>query len=270
MPKIYHSVLGPFDTRAGVVQRSPMLADLMVHNRPGTSAYQLWSAANLNDAYGEMAAAAGNTGVGGAGCTLRMAAQAESVVMSEQIIARGSPWANESIKGQTRFLVDPTDLGGSDGALMFVRMQEFRAATGGYLEVPAGSPLNAGLEILGPISVIPPASFYSSFGQGLTLQGLAPGRTGGVAGVPVVFDPAGQIPWPMMIWLPRPQVVLDINNLDAGETLLVTTGLDFPWASVLAGESVTLEGGGRMILVAGAANAAVPFTLNATFRNGGM
>lgn len=265
---IYPSSFGPFDVKAGVVQRSPGLVDLMVHDRPGTSGYQLWSAGTLNDAYGEMAGAGGNTGVGGAGCTARLLVNAGDVAASPSAIAR-RVMVEDSRKGQSRFLVDVRDYGSSDDTLQFYRVQERRESTGALLTVPAGSPRNAGLEILGPILIAPPAIFYGNPGPALSLQGTAPGRTLSVAGMNAAADPAGQTPWPMMIWLPTVSLVMQVINLDAGEDLLVSSGLGMPFLTVPAGETMYLEGFSRMLVLAAGGNPSCAFTIQATFHLGG-
>jgi len=82
-------------------------------------------------------------------------------------------------------------------------------------------------------------------------------------------DPAGQTPWPMMIWLPTVSLVMQVINLDAGEDLLVSSGLGMPFLTVPAGEAMYLEGFSRMLVLAAGGNPSCAFTIQATFHLGG-
>lgn len=254
------TTFGPLDVRAGVVERASDYFDLMVHHRPGTQELRIRGATSLNDAYGNL----NGSGVGGAGTVALMDVPVGQVGQTAYLNQTGRARVEESTRGHTRFKFSFLDLPYSQDAFLFVRVQELRVASGGWL-VCAG-PLNPAWPIQGPITVIPIAHW---FGTGpirhISLHGSAPGGTGFIEGVAPVLDFSVQLPLPMHIWLPAPITTGFINNLEAagGDDLLYGSSLGAPLTVVPAGASVQVEGIGREIVLAGSAGNAVAFRLDA-------
>jgi len=255
-----NTTFGPFDVRAGVVERASDYFDLMVHHRPGTQELRIRGAVSLNDAYGNLNA----SGVGGAGTVALMDVPVGQVGQTAYLNQTGRARVEESTRGHTRFKFAFRDLVYSPDAYLFVRVQENRIASGGWL-ICAG-PVNLNWPIQGPITVIPPASW---FGTGpirhISLQGLAPGGTGFTAGVNPVLDMSVQLPLPMHIWLPAPITTGFINNLEpaaGGDDLLYASSLGAPMTMIPAGGQIQMEGIGRQIVLAAVGAGAAAFRID--------
>lgn len=267
---------GPFDVRAGCLQRSPHLVDIIVRNRPGTSAYRLWGAKTLNDAYGTVV----DSGLTGTGGTALLTATANTMAQSNRIVRRGATVA-EVRRGQTSFQFDIDDFitpavpppFGPDDDMMFLRIQEQRA--GAWLAVPAGAVKNANYPIRGPILVLPNASFYGSMSASLAVYGTAPKASDCVAGAAPVFDPTVQKPLPLHLVFPRPATSLIVRNLSGSKTMLVAFGLGQPMITVAANGEIASSGGGwppcdvRELILATADDTAPNFFASAVVTHGG-
>lgn len=237
---------GPFSTRVGILQRSPNFIDLMVRNRPDVSAYRLWGAPTIDDAYGALV----GSGLGGTGGTAIIEANINTIAQSPSVQSR---WRVEEVRrGTTSFQIDIEDYVapavlpgpppfGPDDDFLFVRVQERRRTTG-WLHVPAGAVNNANWPIKGPILVVPPATFFGMAGAALSMQGTAPAGTGSTVGNPPVVDETVQDPLPMHLVSPRPITSISVRNIDPTEDLLVSWGLGMPMTLVTAGNSFDIFG----------------------------
>lgn len=244
------SIYGPFATRAGVMQRSPHLIDLIIRNSPLATAYRLWGARTLDNAYGTMVGS-GLTGTGGLQI---MEARAKTLAASPTIVRKG--WIVPEVrKDQTSFLLDMDDYivsnGGSppeipsDEETLYVRVQEYRPSMG-WLAVDGGAGNNAGNPYLGPILVVYPPSFYGRSVTAISVAGTAPAGSDCSSGTPPVFDATMQKPLPLHIVWSTPLGSLTIKNIsaDLGPTLLVSFGLGQPMLPIAPGGECTPTGGG--------------------------
>ena len=234
------SSYGPFDARIGVLERLPHFVDLITRNKPGVTQYRLWGARNINDAYGDLT----DSGVGGTGPTLMMTANfAGQRVQSPELVRRKAGMVEESRKGQTSFQFDIVDFlapaapqpFGPDEEPVFVRLQEFRQATGSWQAVPIGAPINPGEPILGPTLVVPGSRQNKSIST--EVVGIAPAATGCMEMYPPNFDETLQQPIPMHVVFPRPvdNVVIRNDAEDADTWLLVSYGLGQPMFAIPGG-----------------------------------
>ena len=233
------SSYGPFVTRAGVLQRSTDFIDLMVRNNQEADAYRLWAANSVNNAYGNLTDGGAGSGVGGAGPTLLLTAEKDQIARSVRAARAGAAAVVENRKGHTSFQVDMQDYPalGPDEHYTYVRVQERRMSTGGWLTVAGVN--NNGLPILGPILIVPPRGFFSGGPAGtFTVVGTAPSNTGNVAGNPATIDETVQVPLPMHIVFPRPASAMVIRNDDAAGDLLVSYGVGMPLLTVGQGSEL--------------------------------
>lgn len=239
---------GPFATRVGMYQRFTNFIDLIVRNSPDASAYRLWYASTLDDAYGDPTNGGAGCGVGGSGGAVILEALEDQIV---QTVPNGVRSAQtkvaENRKGQTSFQIDPRDIPVMDEQITFFRVQEFRRSVGDWLVV-AGA-INNGDPIQGPILVVPPVSVFGTPVGSYTLAGKAPSNTGCSAGAIPVIDTTVQTPPPMHIVLARPASSLLIRNEDSGASLLVSYGAGMPMLSIPHGEDlVTNYGHGKPVI----------------------
>jgi len=261
----------PFTTFPGIVQRSPNFIDLQVHDRAEVAMTRLWGSPTLDDAYGTLA----TSGITGSGGTMFAEAQRGTSFVSRTWQRTQLP--EESRHGMTRYYFNPDDfvvpvappasLMPADDSMLYVRLQEYHYSYGGWMEVPVGATLNAGLPILGPIRVIPPPLFWADRHPVITLQGHAPINTGCVEGLPPPIDETMQVPPPMIITLPRPARMVTISNKEtAGTDLLFSTGFGTPMVllDTVNEDNAILEGGVQTIIVA-SATAVCRFSLYAIF-----
>lgn len=271
-----------FGVRLGILHRSDHFCDLVVRDRPGTTAYKLYGARTLNDAYGNLF----DSNVSGSGPVLMMTAQAGRINQSQAIIKNGKGCVDENRKGLTTFQYDITDFVnplaspppfGTDEETVYVRLQEYRL-TAGWLAVPGTATHNANTPMLGPILLVPSALNYNSGRSFMsTMTGTAPSNTGSVAGSPPNFDETMQAPLPMHIVFSRPVDNLKIiNNSDNEDTeLLVSFGVGAQMIAIpgnAANNSFmsfeTSQGGvSEIILASSDTNAGCPFTLAAASPN---
>lgn len=225
---------GPFATRVGILDRSTDFIDLVVRNTPEMARLRLWGARTVDDAYGNLA----GSGVGGAGCVQLMEGNVGSIIQTPSIAAR---WrVEESRRGLTSFQFDVRDFAvppgsiGADDEYLFVRVQEWRKTTGGWLQVAAGP--NTGWNIQGPILLIPTALyFYGMGGAAILIQGTAPAGTLCTFGHIPNLDETVTVPLPMHIVSPRPLTSIQIRNLDLANNLLVSYGLGMPMTRIAQG-----------------------------------
>lgn len=264
------SQYGPYATSVGLIERAKNLMDLMVYNRPQVSGFRLWGHKNLDDAYGNPS----DGKVGGTGAVFIAEAPAGSLFRSPSIVRRRQGRVDESMRGQTRFILDLEDFVGdvatglpSDVEALYVRVQERPVTTGAFNVVGAGL-VNAAAPILGPIYVVPSAGFFGTRTPALGLQGKAPANTGCTAGLVPVLNADGQAANPMHVILPRQTSYLRI--VAGAQAMLVSFGLGDPMQKLAANATLELiqDGGAREILLAsldnaGAGAVVAPFSLQA-------
>lgn len=236
---------GPFATRVGLYQRFTDFIDLIVRDSPDASAYRLWYAPTLNDAYGDLDA---GSGVGGSGGTAILVSEANQISQTvPNAIRSAQTKVVENRQGQTSFQVDPKDIPVMDEQITYFRVQEFRRSTNSWLTV-AGA-INHDAPIQGPILVVPPMSVFGSAAGSYTLAGTAPSNTGCSAGVIPVIDTTVQTPLPMHLVLGKPASSILIRNNDTANALLVCYGPGMPMISVpKGGELVTNYGHGKPVI----------------------
>jgi len=191
-----------------MIDRGPNYMDLMIRVDPSVSQYQLLIARTINDAYDWQAV--GLNGVVGANAAFvyPVNIQRAATYRSPFIVQRGLGLLDESVRGQTRIILDLSQWYGpgnpsvpADYELTFVRVREYNVATAAF-----GPP--------GPIHIIPPPQFFSSIPAGITLAGTAPNT--GIA--------AGNIPSDNALWisLPRYCATSNLLNRDNSNDLLVS------------------------------------------------
>lgn len=191
-----------------MIDRGPNYMDLMIRVDPSVSQYQLLIARTINDAYDWQAV--GLNGVVGtnAAFVYPVNIQRAATYRSPFIVQRGLGLLDESVRGQTRIILDLSQWYGpanpsvpADYELTFVRVREYNVATAAF-----GPP--------GPIHIIPPPQFFSSIPAGITLAGTAPNT--GIA--------AGNIPSDNALWisLPRYCATSNLLNRDNSNDLLVS------------------------------------------------
>lgn len=233
------SIFGPFAVSPGLLERATNFMDFIVKTRPGTTAYRLWMADTIENAYGTMAA----SGLAGSGGVDVMVVARNGIGQTAQIVRRG--WrVEENRRGSTSFQVDPNDvvdagISLADDHVLFARLQEQRAGT--WLVSPG--PANLGYEIRGPIVVVPPKVLLASMPESISLQASAPLGTNCIAATVPVVDGTVQTPLPIHLYFARPASTLTLSNLSVGDTLLYSMGLGQPMVSLGPGEETTPTGG---------------------------
>jgi hypothetical protein len=257
------STLGPFDVRAGVMQRATRFMDLIIRNRPGTERYRLWGSDSLVNAYGTLT----DSGIAGTGGTALLEAAPGTIAQSTLVVAR--KWAvSGSRRGQTSFQLDPEDWAGTlpeDDNPWYFRIQERRA--GNWMAVPAGGE-NEGYPIRGPILVVPPPRAYGQPSYMLNLFGTAPTETGCTLGAAPVIDETVQTPLPLQLLLPGPLSSMFIENHSDTHPLLVSYGQGMPMGSIGTEERSNYYAEGvREIFLASGGAAAISFSIEATVKN---
>jgi len=227
------SVYGPFTTRVGVLQRSTGYIDLLVRNSPEATAYRLYGAATLDEAYGDLGGS-----VGGSGATLIATAEKNTVGRSATAHRIGASHAVENFKGQTRFQIAVADFPTvTDEDILFFRVQEYRPALGGWVTV--AGPINNGWNVQGPILVVLPPSMLGSSTTSFALQGIAPSGTLSVPGAKPSIDMSVQRPLPMHVIFHRPASAILLRNTDPTNTLLFSFGEGAPMSSLAAGQQLS-------------------------------
>lgn len=258
--------LGPLGVHAGIVERFPHQIDLMLRDRPGITAYQLWGASSVDDAYGNLA----TSGVGGTGGTNFILINQGASFRSPGPTSRGHGMIDESRRGMSRIFFDPDDYVDpalpspmpSDDEFLYIRVQEAAQVVPG-LRVVTGA-INIGLPVQGPILVIPPYNFYATDHPSLQITGTAPSSTLCAAGSIPNVDETMQVPLPMHIVLPVACACV-VNNQDGGgNELLVSSGMGSQMIPVPDGEQIDFMGVTREIVLARTAGAGgCSFTLRA-------
>lgn len=192
-----------------VIDRSHNYMDLMFRVDPSISQYRLLIARTLNDAY-DLTGGTGTNGVIGqnAPFVYPLDFRSGQTYRSSLIVQRGLGRLDESVRGQTRLILDLSEFYGpanpsvpADYQLTFIRVQEYNVAVGAF-----GPP--------GPIHIVPPPQFFSSIPAGITLAGMAPDT--GVR--------AGDIPSDSAMWvvLPRYCATSNVMNRDSSNDLLLS------------------------------------------------
>jgi hypothetical protein len=261
---------GPFNVRCGVLQRSTNFVDLVVRQRPGTTAFRLWGSTSLAEAYGTLT----GSNIAGSGGVNLLEAPVGGMAQSATVIRRN--WrVEENRRGQTSFQFDSADyLTGlapfpTDDQIVYLRVQEKR---GGVWTAITGA-IDNGIPIRGPILIVPNPAAYGQAAAVLSLQTNAPTGTTCVAGTVPVVDPTVQIPLPMHIVMPRPAATLTITNQHAQDDLLVSFGLDQPMFIVGPGATSIPTGGGfslagvRELVVASNTGDVIPFSIEMVIAN---
>lgn len=210
-----------------LVDRGPNYMDLMIRVDPSVSAYRLLLARTINDAY-DLTGGAGTNGVFGVNAPFQYPVDipTKATYRSDLIVQRGLGRLDESIRGQTRIILDLSQYYGpanpsvpADYELLFLRVQEFNVATGAF-----GPP--------GPIVIIVPPQFFSSIPAGITLAGTAP-NTGSMAGTP----PSDNAMW---IVLPRYCATSNVVNRDNTNDLLMAWDYGQTSAAIEANQTFSL------------------------------
>lgn len=209
-----------------VVDRGPNYMDLMIRVDPSVSSYQLLFARTINDAYDWQGTSLNGVTATNVPFTYPVNISRGATYRSDFIVKRGLGRLDESIRGQTRIILDMSQYYGpanpsvpADYELMFVRVREFNVATGAF-----GLP--------GPIHIIVPPQFFSSIPAGITLAGTAPNTGSG----------AGQIPSDNALWisLPRYCATSNLVNRDNNNDLLVSWAYGQTSAAVEANQALGL------------------------------
>lgn len=225
---------GPFTTRVGLYQRFTNFIDLIIRNSPDASAYRLWAAASLNDAYGNLAGGGVGSGVGGSGGVALLAVEENQIGRTTPNAVRSAQTrVAENRQGQTSFQIDPRDIPVMDEQMMFFRVQEYRRTTASWLTV-AGV-VNTGLPIQGPILIVPPMSVFGTASGSYMVSGKAPSNTGCALGVSPVIDVTVQTPLPMHLVLGKASSAVLIRNEDSAGNLLVSYGVGMPMIRIPQG-----------------------------------
>lgn len=210
-----------------VVDRGPNYMDLMIRVDPSVSAYRLLLARTINDAY-DLTGGAGTNGVFGVNAPFQYPVDipSKATYRSDFIVQRGLGRLDESIRNQTRIILDLSQYYSpanpsvpADYELLFLRVQEYNVATGAF-----GAP--------GPIVIVVPPQFFSSIPAGITLAGTAP-NTGSTAGTP----PSDNAMW---VVLPRYCATSNLVNRDNNNDLLVAWDYGQTSAAVEANQSLGL------------------------------
>lgn len=255
---------GPFETRVQIIERVRHFADLMIRNDdPNVSAYRIYGASTLNDAYGNPT----GSGVGGAAPAAFIPYLGlQAGFRSPMIIKRGLGRleSRAQLRRMSRIAYDPDDYASAavmpaEEGLAFIRTQEFAITAAGFRTVLGA--VDTGAPVLGPIVVLPTAGFYGSPNAPLTLAGIAPANTTAVAGANTPLNEGMQAPNPMHVVLPRPSGLV-IRNLDAVNDLLYSFALGHPMLTVAAATSVAITGGVKEILLAGEGATSPAFELS--------
>jgi hypothetical protein len=256
---------GSLAVRGSYLQRSTNFADYLVRQREGTTALKLWSATSLDAAYNTYLPSL----IVATGLTARLecpVTKVGAIAQSPTIQQRGWTVA-ETRRGHTSFQFAPSDFAAVDEQLLYLRVQEQRG--GAWMAVPAG--INAGAPILGPITVLPPITFFGNPGMLLALSGSAPAGTGATAGAPPPVDFTFGVAPSMYVALPRPASVFAIRNLSASDAILVSLGLGLPMVRVGPNTRYCPTGEGPIaatvteFVVASATAATVAFSAEAVF-----
>jgi len=210
-----------------LIDRGPNYMDIMFRVDPSVSKYRLLIAKTINDAY-DTTGGAGTNGVFGTNAPFQYPVDFTSgtTYRSDLIVQRGLGRLDESVRGQTRIILDLSQYYGpanpsvpADYQLTFIRVQEFNVALGAF-----GPP--------GPIHIVVPPQFFSSIPAGVTLAGTAPNT--GVS--------AGNIPTDNALWfvLPRYCATSNMVNRDNANDLLVSWDYGQTSAAVEANQSLGL------------------------------
>ena len=227
------SIYGPLTTRIGVLQRTTGFIDLIVRNDPEVLAYRLYGAATLDDAYGDLGGS-----VGGTGGVLLATAERNTIGRTATVHRIGAAHAVENFKGQTRFQIAVADIPGvADEDIIFVRVQEYRAALGGWVTV--AGPVNNGWNVQGPILIVLPPGMLGCSTVTFSVQGAAPSGTLSAVGVKPSLDMSVQRPLPMNLIFYRPAGAICLRNTDAVNSLLFSFGEGVPMISLLPGAELS-------------------------------
>jgi hypothetical protein len=237
------NLYGAFATRVGILQRSTHVIDLTVRDTTGVSAYRLWGANTVDNAYGNLA----GSGVVSTGPTSIIEVPAGKVACSPTIIKTGQYIRDESRRGLSSFIIDiedyvtpgPIPPFGSDEDFFFARVQEKHLTTG-WLTVDAGP--NIGFPKMGPIMIVPTAPVWYMVGAAMTVGATAPAGTGCTVGKPPVFDMSVLTPLPLHIAFPRTSRSMRVVNLDDHYNMLMSYGLGASMVRVEPNETVALFG----------------------------
>lgn len=225
--------------------------------REGVPKLKVSGAANLNDAYGNVA------GVGGKGVIQMFEVQSGASFISPSLRARRLPSIEDTNQGLTRMCFDIDDyttpvnpLGyiPSDDQTLFIRLNLYSQAASAYL--PAG-----------PIMVIPPYDFYTTKGPIFTVTGIAPNL--GIGAYPPNI-PDVLLPTVMNFLLPSYMSTVSVVNLDdptTGKPLFFSFHPGMPPTVLYPGQDVTLTGGGAPEMFFASPDGNPPFTVRASAIN---
>lgn len=209
-----------------LVDRGPNYMDLMIRVDPSVSKYRLLIARTINDAYDWQGTSLNGVTAVNVPFTYPVEIPSKATYRSDFIVQRGLGRLDESIRNQTRIILDLSQYYSpanpsvpADYELLFLRVQEYNVATASY-------------DLPGPINIIIPPQFFSSIPAGITLAGTAP-NTGSTAGTP----PSSGAMW---IVLPRYCATSNLTNRDNSNDLLVAWDYGQTTAAIEANQSLTL------------------------------
>lgn len=253
------SVLGPYNQTAGVLLRRTNFIDLLIPNLdPAVTAYRVWGAGVLNDAYGDPDSGS----VGGVEAGRKVLFEVSRDRMYASKSCRKMNYAVENFNRHSRALFNPRDFWAAanpqplplDEEMLYLRVQQER---NGVWQTITGA-VNTGDPILGPIIPVPAGEFYANPNSSISLKGVAPAvSTAALGTTPVAaLNTDQQTDAPVMaLHLPVPVSQMWVTNNDALNPLFVSLGWGMPFMSIPKATTQELPGGTNKILLSGGANA---------------
>lgn len=249
------SIYSPYTHYAGITERKPGLVDLQIRNLQDVRSWRVWASSNLNNIYGnpDGSSVAGDE-------TARkfiLEVQKNNWYVSPSC-RRWRGTLHETIRGIARALFNVHDFIvpaspqplPTDEEVLFVRLQQNRLTTGPI--TVTGGP-NDGDPVLGPILIVPTATFFGILNPIVTAYGTAPTNTNGVAGkTPLSTLDLNQQVYapPMAIVFPRPTSAFNLTNL-TNVDILYSYGWEFPYAVLPAnGQTGVQEGSIKELIIA--------------------
>lgn len=254
------------DHYPGYLERKPGYFDLQINDRPGVVAYRLWASTNPEHLYGE------RTGTGmlavGADNTARQLlfrVDQGKFYVSSSVKEAGHRF-DEQTRGITRMVFNLQDFFTpaapqplpSDGQVTYFSVQQELATQPFVPGTVPGRPnvvkgaTDTGDPILGPVLIMPETTFFSQSTPTILIDSFAPAGVAGVSmtvGDTPLLDLDLQNPNPQHIVFPRPTSTLTIRATDAVEGLLVSFGTGGVVTSIPNGESRTIFGSVKDLLI---------------------
>jgi hypothetical protein len=223
------------NTVPSLITRATNHVDLMIKQDVNVLRYRVRGHRTLNGAqFGSVAMFVADSGRHYRSVTLRQ---------------KGIGVVEDSKRDMTRITFDPADFQAtspslpSDGEVLFLRVEEFSVATGGYL--PPGQ-----------ILIVPPAETFGVQDSTITVAGIAPG--GLLGAIPGSKPP----PESLSFGLPLYSTSATISNLDANNNLLISFNEGMPMVVVKPNDEIVIPDGSVVeVFVASQAVNAVEFSM---------